>query len=386
MQQMMFMLAAAVSFFAIGDLCGVATKAKMSSVFVALMLFLVLFMTGVIPADIIKQAGLAEIGRWATPVVVFSMGTMIDLKELAKEWRTVLMSVIAMIVAMAASLAVIPFLGKEAVLVAIPVINGGIVSTQIMVDAAMTKGFAFAAGFGTIAYAVQKFVGTPPASYFGLKEAELIVADYRKKKENITEAAKAAEKKTFAQKHATYFTPFTCFAITAIGGTCAVALSGVTSLHNSIWSLILGATAGYFGITPKNILEHGKSSGFMNMAIFASIIPSLAQIKPADLLTMSWQLVVLFAAVLIGTYIFIYLLPTWKLVGSRNLSVGIAMAQLLGFPATYLIANEIATAVGESDEERKHILAKIAPAYIVAGFASVTTISIVIAGFFVKFL
>ena len=82
----------------------------------------------------------------------------------------------------------------------------------------------------------------------------------------------------------------------------------------------------------------------------------------------------------------IYLLPTWKIVGSRDLAMGIAMAQLLGFPATYLIANEIATALTDDEEEKNAILKRIIPAYVVAGLASVTTISIIIAGIFVEFL
>jgi hypothetical protein len=62
------------------------------------------------------------------------------------------------------------------------------------------------------------------------------------------------------------------------------------------------------------------------------------------------------------------------------------MAQLLGFPATYLIANEIATAVAKDEEEREVVLKRIMPAYVIAGLASVTTLSIVVAGFFAELL
>ena len=50
------MLSIVAGLFAIGDILGVATKAKLSSVFIALMGFLVLFMTGVIPSDLIARA------------------------------------------------------------------------------------------------------------------------------------------------------------------------------------------------------------------------------------------------------------------------------------------------------------------------------------------
>jgi len=122
------------------------------------------------------------------------------------------------------------------------------------------------------------------------------------------------------------------------------------------------------------------------MALFASIIPSLAKVSLPDLLELGWQTLVIFAAVMAATYLFMYVLPGWKIVGSKNLAVGIAMAQLLGFPATYLVSNEIATAVAQNEEEKKIILDKIMPAYVVAGFVSVTSLSIIIAGIFVNFL
>ena len=148
----------------------------------------------------------------------------------------------------------------------------------------------------------------------------------------------------------------------------------------------MGALVGQLNLVPPKILDKGRAIGLLNMAIFAGIIPSLGKINVADLSTLAWQTTVVFAAVLIGTLIFMYWLPTWKFIGSRNLSVGIAMAQLLGFPATYLIANEIATAVAKDEEEREVVLKRIMPAYVIAGLASVTTLSIVVAGFFAELL
>ena len=68
-----FFLFICLLFFGIGDVLGVATKAKLSSVFVSLFLFLIGFVTGIIPPDIIKVAGLSEMGKWATCFIVFSM-------------------------------------------------------------------------------------------------------------------------------------------------------------------------------------------------------------------------------------------------------------------------------------------------------------------------
>lgn len=142
---MFFYLFICLLLFGIGDVLGVATKAKVSAVFVSLMLFLVGFMTGVLPPDIIKLAGLTDVGKWSLIFVVFSMGTSLNIKQLIAEWRTVAVAVLSMIVLIAGSVVLIPVIGYQETIVSIPIINGGIVATQIMTSAAMDKGFAMAA-------------------------------------------------------------------------------------------------------------------------------------------------------------------------------------------------------------------------------------------------
>ena len=382
--------------FAIGDILAVATKAWLSSVFVALMLFLVGFLTGVLPTDIIEQARLTQIASYAGAYLIFHMGTTINLGELIKEWRTVAMSLFAMLVAVVSVFAVAPFIGREAAIVSIPIVNGGIIATQIMVGAATEKGLILAAALGSIVYAIQKFVGTPPASFFGLKEAHIILAEHRKKKAEglLAEAAGEGKKQENPKKKTIYdtlgldkyYTPYTCLGVTALFAWLAYWLQAKTSVNYSIWGLFFGALVGQLNLVPAKILDKGRSVGLFSMATFAGIIPSLGLIKLEDLMPLAVQTCWVFGATLVGIFVFIYLLPTWKLVGSRNLSVGIAMGQLLGFPATYLIANEIATAAADNEEEREAILKKIMPAYVVAGLASVTTLSIVIAGIFVNYL
>ncbi|MDR1621640.1 MAG: hypothetical protein LBS00_04625 [Synergistaceae bacterium] len=382
-----------LAIFAVGDILAVATKARLSSVFVALMLFLVGFLSGYLPLDIIEKARLNQLATWASVFIVYHMGTTINMSELIQEWKTVVMSCLAMLVAVASVFVVIPLIGKEAAIVSIPIVNGGIIATQIMVEGATQKGFALAAALGMIVYAIQKFVGTPPASFFGLKEAELILADYRKKKAEGT--AVSADKGPGEQKKKTiyeslnldkYYTNFTCLGVTGFFGWLSFWLQAKTAVNYSIWALLLGAVTSQLHIVPGKILEKGRAAGLLNMAVFAGIIPALGKIDVEDLSTLAVQTAIVFAAVLVGIFVIMYILPTWKFIGSRNLAVGIAMGQLLGFPATYLIANEIATAAAQDEGEREAILKRIMPAYVVSGLASVTTISIVIAGFLVELL
>jgi len=100
-------------FFGIGDFLGVVTKAKVSAVFVSLMLFLIAFMAGWIPPDVIKKAGLDQIAKWSVILLVFSMGTTINMRELIAEWRTVVTALLAMGVIMLGAFLMMPFIGYE---------------------------------------------------------------------------------------------------------------------------------------------------------------------------------------------------------------------------------------------------------------------------------
>ena len=382
--------------FAIGDFMGVITKAKLSSVFVALMLFLILFVTGVLPDDLIDQAGLTEICSVSIAFLVFNAGTTVSVSEMIKHWKVFVMAIVAMGVAVVSVLVVIPLIGRQAAIVSIPIVNGGLVATQIMTEAAMEKGYAMAAALGAIVFAVQKFVGTIPASRCGLKEARILAEQYRKslaegtdllKVEESEDAAHAKPKRvSFAAKHEKYFTGYTTLGITALGALIASTLENWTGLSLSIWALLLGMLCAQLGLVPSGILDKGKSSGFWMVATFCTLIPALADISVSQLAELAFQTVVVFGAVLIGCYLLLYFLPLWKVLGSRNKTMGVAMSQLLGFPATLLIVNEVATAVAETPSEKEYIVKELTPAFVVSGFVSVTSFSIIIAGVFTNFL
>lgn len=126
--------------------------------------------------------------------------------------------------------------------------------------------------------------------------------------------------------------------------------------------------------------------GIVMMAMFADIIPALANVNLGNIALIGFQTVLVFAAVLIFSVICLRVLPLWKIVGSKNKAMGCAMAQLLGFPATQLIVNEVALAVSESEEEKNYVITKLTPAFVVSGFVSVTSLSIIIAGVLVNSL
>ena len=384
--------------FFVGDLVGALTKAKISSMFVIMMGFLVLFLSGIYPANIMEISGFAGLAKLGQYFLLFNMGTSVDVNALKREWRTVLCAVIGMAAAILGCAVAIPLIGKEFALVAAPVVNGGIVATTTMVEACDNLGLDTAAALATFIYAVQKFIGTLPASNCGLSVANKLVEEIRSKHAadpnyswyNELAGSSAAEKKTyFWEKFRKYYTTFICLAVAAAILLLSEFLGKLCQgwVNMSIWCMVLGIICRNTGLVPPNILrDFAKANGFFSFLSLCTIIPSLAKVDLSQLPTIGFAAVVIFVAVIAFTVIIFCFTPAWKIVGSKQLSIGIAMCQMIGYPGTELVATEITNAVAQTAEERDAVTNKIQTAYVISGFTSVTILSVFIASFLAKLL
>ena len=375
--------------FALGDIVGKITKGKLSGMMVVMLLFLVGFLTKLIPADIIDQGGLTALSKLAIAMVLFNMGTTLNVKQLIEEWRTVLMAALCMLASCLVMLLVSPIIGFDTVLVGMPVINGAAMATSLMASAAAEKGLATAAALCAVIYSVQKFVGAPIASAMGIRYGKKLLKAYREnpaqfKKQETGNGASA--KVSFADKHKEWYSANVMMELVAAGSWVAHILGDLTPINYSIWALLLGVVCAASGLVPTKPLQKSNSYGLMMVAVFGSIIPSLAKVSLSDLGTMAFQTIVLFAAALIGVALVGWVLPTWKLVGDKDLAVGIGVEQFLGFPSNVVICREVGDAVGETPEEKAFIEDTLNVPYVVGGITVITVLSTMLAGFVINML
>ena len=375
--------------FALGDIVGKITKGKLSGMMVVMLLFLVGFLTKLIPADIIDQGGLTALSKLAIAMVLFNMGTTLNVKQLIEEWRTVLMAALCMLASCLVMLLVSPIIGFDTMLVGMPVINGAAMATSLMASAAAEKGLATAAALCEVIYSVQKFVGAPIASAMGIRYGKKLLKAYREnpaqfKKQETGNGASA--KVSFADKHKEWYSANVMMALVAAGSWVAHILGDLTPINYSIWALLLGVVCAASGLVPTKPLQKSNSYGLMMVAVFGSIIPSLAKVSLSDLGTMAFQTIVLFAAALIGVALVGWVLPTWKLVGDKDLAVGIGVEQFLGFPSNVVICREVGDAVGETPEEKAFIEDTLNVPYVVGGITVITVLSTMLAGFVINML
>lgn len=375
--------------FALGDIVGKITKGKLSGMMVVMLLFLVGFLTKLIPADIIDQGGLTALSKLAIAMVLFNMGTTLNVKQLIEEWRTVLMAALCMLASCLVMLLVSPIIGFDTMLVGMPVINGAAMATSLMASAAAEKGLATAVALCAVIYSVQKFVGAPIASAMGIRYGKKLLKAYREnpaqfKKQETGNGASA--KVSFADKHKEWYSANVMMALVAAGSWVAHILGDLTPINYSIWALLLGVVCAASGLVPTKPLQKSNSYGLMMVAVFGSIIPSLAKVSLSDLGTMAFQTIVLFIAALIGVALVGWVLPTWKLVGDKDLAVGIGVEQFLGFPSNVVICREVGDAVGETPEEKAFIEDTLNVPYVVGGITVITVLSTMLAGFVINML
>ena len=75
-----------------------------------------------------------------------------------------------------------------------------------------------------------------------------------------------------------------------------------------------------------------------------------------------------------------------KLGYSKSMSISLSLTALYGFPANYLITNEVIKARSKNKTEEEILQHELMPKMLVAGFSTVTVISVLIAGIFIKLI
>jgi len=97
-------ISAAVIFvvFAVGDMISAKTKAIVSMLLVASVVFLAGFWTGVFPTTLFADSTLLSMAGLLVTMLLVHLGTTIRLRDFGAQWRTVIISAVACIAISAA--------------------------------------------------------------------------------------------------------------------------------------------------------------------------------------------------------------------------------------------------------------------------------------------
>lgn len=371
----------------VGEVISTATKAFVPSMFISAILYVIGFWT-ILPKDILQQGGVAKnLPTFLVMMMVVHLGSMLDLKELANQWKTVIVTLAGMLGILAVVLtAGTLILGRDTAAIAAPPLTGGFVSAMMMQSVAPTERLAILA---MAVYILQGFVGYPLTSICLKKEGYSVLKKYRAgewtvQKNNKQSAGATTDSDNFIfpqipQKYKSDFTHLlTMVILTVVSGYLDKLSGGYVSKF--VWALILGVFATSFGFIDKNVLVKSRSMGFVYSIIMIFVFAQLSSCTPDIVVQLIKDFAILIVLTTIG--IAIFSIPVGKVFGwSVPMSFAIGLGSIAGgFPASYTLTVEAANVCAENEEEYQLLEEHMLPKTLVAGFVSATSGSVFIAG------
>lgn len=372
--------------FAISEILAKVTKGWVPSVLVIMILMLVGFSTGLFPKTIIDDAGVSDaLFKVACGLLVTHLGTLISRKEMAAQWKTVIISLMGV-----ASIAVIcltlgtALFGFDNAIAAAPPLAGGAIATAMMSSAANEAGKTSAALVAIVCLSLHGLVGYPLTSFCLKKETRRLTKLYRNGEFKAATAA-SEEKKDEKKKRATSTTIILLklALITLAAYWIDYATKGYIPMY--VVCLLLGFAAHELKLVETDALHEASSYGFTMTALMMGLFKTLASSGTdgiASVVGIAAALVA-FATVAMGL---MALLASKIFKQSFFMCYAIVLNAFSGFPINMLITTEAININTEEGDERDNITAEIMPKMLVAGFVCVTIVSVLLAGILVRFL
>ena len=175
-------LMAILAVLVVGELVAKLTKGVVPMALTVTVLLLALFWTHVFPAEIVSATGIsATLFSLVAALLVANLGTLINKKEMAAQWRTVviaLMGIVAIIVICLTIGAAI--FGWDNAVAAAPPLTGAAIATAMVRQAAEAVGNTEAVLVAVVCMSMQGIVGYPLTALCLRKEAKKLSAAYKR--------------------------------------------------------------------------------------------------------------------------------------------------------------------------------------------------------------
>lgn len=386
--------------YIIGEYVAKITKAWIPSVFVTAVVLLLGYWT-IIPKEVVSDSMLIPFGSTiGIYLLITHMGTVISLKQLIQQWRTIVVCLSGLLGMMLLGYFVAPLIiDKTLVIAGLPPLTGGIVAATMMQGAAKTAGLEVAAIFAIAMYCVQGFAGYPITAVCLQTEGRRLLKDLRSGKVVLTEqdrkemanvgmtvVADDSDRKTLLPKiPAEWNTPVVMLGKLGLVGWFATQLGNITGISGAIWALVLGVFFTTIGFLETNLLNRANSYQIIMFALMMYVFDGLKDCTPAMLKSIIIPMIVLIVIGVAGMAIFSFIISK-VLKMSFPLAFANGLTALYGFPCDAIITESTCNALGKTEEEKQYLMSKMFPSMIVGGFVTVTITSVFIAGWFAKLL
>ncbi len=369
----------------LGELITKVTKGWVPSALVITLVLCAGFWT-ILPADLVARAGIsATLFQIISGLLVANLGTLIGRHEMAAQWKTVIITLmgLAAIILICLTLGSALFGWTNAV-AATPPICGAAIATAMVRAAAEAAGNTKAALIAVVCMAVQCLVGYPLGSICLNCEARRLSALYKKGELKAPEAAQQEAAAAAAKKPtSTNLTLLKLAVITLISYYLQLLTKGYISMY--VWCLILGFIAHEAKIIETDALSKANAYGMAMTLLLLYLFGGLSGSTPEMILPVFGIAItlVLISAAAMALMAFI---ASKIFKQGFFMTYAIVLNAFFGFPINVMLTTEAVDNNTADAAERAAVSAQMMPKMLIAGFTSVTIVSVFIAGILVNFL
>ncbi len=380
-------LSALLAVLVAGEAVAKLTKGFVPMALLVTLLLVALFWTGVFPPNIVEAVGItAVLFALVSALLVANLGTLINRKEMAAQWRTVLIALMGIVAIIAICLTIgAAVFGWNNAVAAAPPLTGAAIATAMVRTAAEAAGNQQALVIAIVCMALQGIIGYPLTALCLRKEAQALCAAYK----NGTLKAPAAQDANAgkAQKASStnlILLKLGLIAVVAYLLQLATAAIGF-SISMYVWAMLLGFLAHELGFLETDCLTKANAYGLCITIIMLYLFGGLAGNDMNTILSafgVSGALVVMSAAGMAAMAFAaskIFKRSFW-------ISYAIILNAFLGFPINVILVNEALDINTGDPEERAAVSSELMPPMLVGSFVCVTIVSVIIAGVLVNYI
>ncbi len=348
--------------FVAGEWLSARLKAAIPSFLAAGLLFLILFWSGILPADLVARSGLTDMMSLGIMFVILSMGSSTNFHELAKSWRVVLLAAVAYFFELAMVFVVIGgIFGRNFAVAALP---GGSPVSFMVQERARSLGYDDCVVLSVLLLSMQGLVGCPIVSLLVRKETRRLLSQGLVEESGpVKESAPVSA----TPSDSSYLSFFKLY----VGAWAASRISALTGISPYVLCLLLGVLLRELGFYRHNPLTLSQGGGFFFFVLMSVVLNGFTASTPQMLLRMLVPLLCVLALDILSLTLCSLLLG--RLLGfSLWMSVALGFNIMIGFPPNMIISQDIIRYLTDDPETQNRLMEQIGNRMVIAGFTSTT--------------
>lgn len=267
-------LAVMIAIF-VGEWVSTRTRAFIPSLFITSVIFIIGYWT-IFPKDLVEKASFGiNFASICVPLLLVHLGTSMNLKQLARQWKAVLISLLGVSGTLLLTLTIGSLVfDLRTVLAAVPALVGGIVSALLMSDSLTQLGLTSLATLPVYMIMFHGILGYPITSLMLRKEARRLQTNFQAGTVSEAELQEVKEE-TVSQKFieklpADYKTGAFILARVILVAILAFGLSKLMNdfVNFNILCLLFGVVFSELGFLEKDVLH---KAGVFNWLLYGLI-------------------------------------------------------------------------------------------------------------------